>query len=92
MRRNCKEQLIDYFIKNLKKNYTPDTLKWALINQGYSRVAVERSLEEAQKEIAKQAPVFKEKPLIKYQLFDQNNNPIKFKKHWWKEFLNFFKK
>lgn len=84
MRRSSKEQLIDYFKGNLKKSYTPDTLKWALISQGYSRVIVEIALEEAQKEIAKEVPIFKEKPVIKYQILDQDNNPITFKKPWWK--------
>ncbi len=84
MRRTSKEQLMDYFKRNLKKSYTPDTLKWALINQGYSRVVVEGSLEEAQKEIAKEAPVFKEKPVIKYDILDDEDNPITFKKPWWK--------
>jgi len=84
MRRTSKEQLIDYFKRNLKKGYTPDTLKFALISQGYSRVVVERALEEAQKEIAKEAPIFKEKPVIKYQLLDQDDNLIRVKKPWWK--------
>ena len=84
MRRTSKEQLMDYFKRNLKKSYTPDTLKWALINQGYSRVVVEGSLEEAQKEIAKEAPVFKEKPVIKYDILDNEDNTITFRKHWGK--------
>ena len=53
IRRSSREQLKEYFMRNLKKAYTPDTLKWALINQGYSRVVVETALEEAQKEISK---------------------------------------
>ena len=35
-RRSSKEQLAEYFKRNLKKGYTADSLKWALINQGYS--------------------------------------------------------
>jgi len=83
-RRTSKEQLIDYFKKNLKKGYTPDTLKWALINQKYSRVIVENALEEAQKELAKEAPAFREKPTIKYEILDQDNKPIAVKRPWWK--------
>ena len=84
MRRTSKEQLVEYFKKNLKKSYTPDTLKWALIDQGYSRVAVEGALEEAQKEIAKEVPAFKEKPVIKYELYDEEDNPVNSKKRsWW---------
>lgn len=84
MRRSSKEQLVDYFKKNLKKSYTPGALKWALISQGYSRVVVEGALIEAQKEIAKEAPLFKEKPVIKYQILDEKDNLVSFKKPWWK--------
>ncbi|NCN51985.1 hypothetical protein GW931_03160 [archaeon] len=72
-----KNQLAEYFKKNLAKNYTEDSLIFALQNQGYSRTAVEQALIEAHKEIAKTAPVLKEKPIIKYELFDEKNNPIK---------------
>lgn len=82
MRRSSKDQLVDYFERNLKKGYTPDTLKWALIGQGYSRVIVEQSLDEAQKRIAREAPVFKEKPKINYQVLDYDNNPIRLKRNW----------
>ncbi len=84
MRRSSKDQLVDYFKKNLKKGYTPDTLKWALVSQDYSRVMVENSLDQAQKELAKEAPVFKEKPKIKYELLDEKDNPVSFKKPLWK--------
>lgn len=84
MRRTSKEQLVDYFKRNLKKKYPADSLKWALINQGYSRVNIDLALEEAQKEIAKEVPVFKEKPSIDYQVLDEKNNPISIKKPWWK--------
>ncbi len=91
-RRSSKDQLIAYFKRNLKKGYTPDSLKWALVNQGYSRVIVESALEESQKEIAKEIPVFKEKPIINYQILDQHDKPIKFRKSFWKKFLNFFRR
>ena len=79
-----KRNVVDYFKKNLSKGYTPETLKWALINQGYSRTIVEMALEIAQKELAVKAPVLKEKPVIKYEIIDENNNPVAFKKPWWK--------
>lgn len=84
MRRSSRDQLIDYFKRNLKKGYTPDALKWALIDQGYSRVVVEGALEEAQKIIAKEAPIFKEKPKISYQLLDYENKPVKLRNNWFK--------
>lgn len=79
-----RRKLVNYFKKNLKKGYTTDALKWALINQGYSRSLVEESLELANKELAQAAPVIKEKPKITYQLYDIDNKPILVKKSWWK--------
>ena len=84
IRRGSKEQLVDYFKRNLKKRYTGDSLKWALINQGYSRVIVEEALNEAQKEMAKDVPPFKEKPTIDYQVLDKGGKQVEVKRSWWK--------
>ena len=78
------KKLVDYFKKNLKKAYTSDSLKWALINQGYSKIAVQRALEQASKELAEKAPVLKEKPRIKYQIIDEYDNPITIRKSFFK--------
>ena len=91
IRRGSKEQLVKYFKKNLKKGYTTDSLKWALINQGYSRVIVEEAIELAQKEMAKEAPIFKEKPRINYQVLDKGGKPLEIKNSFWEKFLRFFK-
>ena len=82
-----KENLVNYIKKNLSKGYTIDSLKWALINQGYSRIEVSRAIEQANKELAKKAPILKEKPIIKYEILDEHDNPITIKKPWWKRFL-----
>lgn len=87
MRRSSKEQINDYIMRNLRKGYTSDSLKWALINQGYSRSIIEKSLEETQKEMAKEVPVFKEKPVINYEILDQNNHLVPIPKSWWKRIL-----
>ncbi len=79
-----KRKIIDYFKKNLAKGYTSDSLKWALIDQGYSRAIIEIALEQANKEIAEKAPILKEKPIIKYEIIDEYDNPITIKKSWWK--------
>jgi hypothetical protein len=47
-----KRELIDYFKKNLSKNYTEESLKYALMRQGYSLVMIEQALEQANKEIS----------------------------------------
>ena len=82
-----KRKLINYFKKNLVKGYTPDSLKFALIDQGYSRTAVEIAFQQANKELAKRAPVLKEKPRISYEIIDEYNQPVKIKKSWWRRLL-----
>lgn len=82
-----KQKLVDYFKKNLKKGYTVESLKWALLNQGYSRVSVEEAINDANKDLAKSAPILKEKPKIKYEVLDEHDNPVKIKKSFWKKFF-----
>ena len=84
---NYKRKLIDYFKKNLTKNYTPNTLKFALIDQGYSRVAVEEALIKATAELAEKAPILREKPIVKYEIIDENDKVVKIKKPFLKRFL-----
>ena len=79
------KKLIEYLKKNLKKGYTVESLKWALLDQGYSRIAVEDAIEETNRILAKEAPILKDKPVIKYEVVDENDNPVKFKKPWWKK-------
>lgn len=77
-------QIVDYLKNNVAKGYTMDSLKWALIKQGYSRSLVEKAIDNANKEIAETAPKLKEKPRIRYEVIDEHDNPIKVKKTWWK--------
>ena len=81
------QKIIGYLKRNLRKGYTLDSLKWALVGQGYSKTSVERAIEELNKELAKQAPILKDKPVIKYEIFDENDNPIMIKRPWWKKIL-----
>jgi hypothetical protein len=85
MAEDYKRKLVNYFKKNLKKGYTEESLKWALINQGYSKIIIETTLKTATKELAQEAPLVKDKPLIRHQAFDQDDNPVQVKKKpWWK--------
>ena len=84
MVRDYMKGIADYIKKNLKKGYTLEALKWALINQGYSRVVVEEAIVQANKELAADAPILKEKPVIKYEVLDEHGKPIEIKKPWWK--------
>lgn len=79
-----RRKIINYFKKNIAKGYTQEALKWALISQGYSRVIVEDVIEQANKELSEKAPILKEKPVIKYEIIDEYDNPIEIKKPWWK--------
>lgn len=80
MTEDYKRNVINYFKKNLSKGYTPETLKIALANQGYSRSIIETAFETAQKEMVFKAPILKEKPVIRYEIIGENNEPIVLKK------------
>ena len=84
MAEEYKRKLINYFKRNLSKGYTSDSLKFALMSQGYSRAIVEAAIEQANKELAEKAPVLKEKPVIKYEIIDEYDKPITIHKPWWK--------
>jgi hypothetical protein len=82
MPRDSKKSLIEYVKKNLKKGYTLDSLKWALIKQGYSRSLVEEALTLANKELSDEAPVLKDRPDIKHEIVEEA--PVEPKKSFWK--------
>lgn len=84
MGEDYKRKIVSYFKKNLKKGYTEDALKWALINQGYSRIIIDSAAETATKELAQEAPVIKEKPVIKHVIIDESGRQFRVKKPWWK--------
>ncbi len=70
------DKVKDYIKKNLKKGYTEDSLKWALIRQGYTRSIVERAIDQVNMELAEKAPVLKSKPVIRYQIIDEHGRLI----------------
>jgi len=82
-----KRKMIDYLRRNLKKGYTEDSLKWALINQGYSKISIEDALRRVHKELAQTAPILKDKPVIKYEVIDQTGKAIEVKKSFWDRFF-----
>jgi hypothetical protein len=81
-----KGNVVEYLKRNLKKGYTEEALRWALVNQGYSRSVVDASINQANKEMADVAPIVKEKPKITYNVYDEQDNPVfvKLKKPFWK--------
>ncbi len=82
-----RRKVIEYLHKKLKKGYTLESLRWALIGQGYSRTAVEDAIEKLNKELARKAPVLKEEPIIKHEVIGENNKAIMIKKTWWRRLL-----
>jgi len=75
-------KLVEYIKRNLKKGYPVDTLKIALINQGYMRPMVDESVQEAIKQMALEAPAIKEKPQIEHEIIV--DEPVVEKKSFWK--------
>mgnify|MGYP001607263838 FL=1 len=62
--------VVSYLKKNLKKGYTKESLKWALIGQGYPRIEVEKAINKVDEELSAEAPVLKVKPEIKYEIVE----------------------
>jgi SOS response regulatory protein OraA/RecX len=71
--KNYLDELAEYVKKNLKKGYTKESLKWALIEQGNSKMEVEKALIKVDKELAQQAPILRTKPMIKYEIVESND-------------------
>ncbi len=80
------QNLVIYMKRNLAKGYTVDSLRIALIRQGYTKTEVDKVIEETHRQLALEAPTIKEKPRIDYELYDENDNAIKVtpKKSFWK--------
>ena len=64
------QQLADHIKKNIKKGYTIDALKYSLINQGYTRISVEKAIDLANQQLADEIPEVKEKPEISYRIIE----------------------
>lgn len=66
------EKLAAYIKKNLSKGkgYTTESLKWALVGQGYSRTAVEKAIDVANKQLAAEAPKFEPKKEEKVEIVE----------------------
>lgn len=79
---NQDDKLIERIKRNLSKGYKEESLRWALINQGYSRITVDRDIKRALKELEEEKKTSEvkeektEKPKITYQLYDEKNRMI----------------
>ncbi len=74
-------ELTTYIKKNLKKGYTKDSLRWALIKQGHSKLEVSKALAAVELELAQEAPILETKPEIHYELIEPK---VQEKKSFWK--------
>ena len=70
------QQLADHIKINLKKGYTTMALRVSLINQGYSKISIEKAIELANKQLADSAPEMKEKPQISYRIISDKDQPM----------------
>lgn len=83
------QELADYIKKNLKKGYTKDSLRWALINQGHSKLEVEKAIKKVDEDLANQAPILNTKPEIKYEVSGEKNaRKEEKKKSFWKKWFS----
>ncbi len=79
--KNYLDDLVEYINKNVKKGYTVESLKWALVKQGHSKLEVEKAIKFVENQLASKAPVLETKPEIKYEVMP-NVEPEK--KSFWK--------
>ena len=79
--KNYIQNMADYIKKNLRKGYTKESLKWALVTQGHSRLEVEKGMRLVDAELASEAPVLKTKPIINYEVIEVQPEE---KKSFWK--------
>ena len=83
------QELQEYIRKNLKKGYTKESLKWALIRQGYPKFEIEKAIKKVDEALATEAPILKTKPVIKYEII--HHDPQLKKTGFWKNLLRSFK-
>jgi hypothetical protein len=87
-----RQRLTEYLRKNLKKGYPVETLRIALINQGYSRQIIDDSIKEVLNQLAKEAPVINEKPEIDHEVIIEEPVAAPAKKSAWRKLVEFFQR
>ena len=79
-----KKKIIEYLRRNMEKGYDPDSLKWALVKQGYSRTLIDASIKEVKREPIRDPLAVREKPVITHEIIGENDQPVMENKPWWK--------
>lgn len=80
------QQLANYIKNNISKGYTIDSLKFSLLSQGYSRISIDKAIDLANEQLAKKAPILKEKPQITIKTYPEYEE----KKGFFKKLKSFF--
>jgi len=80
-----RNKLMDYLRKNMQKGYNTESLRWALVDQGYSRTMVDSAIKEASSEMSKLSAQ-REKPVITHEIVTEEPAEMP-KKSWWKSFF-----
>lgn len=58
------QKLADYIKRNVSKGYTVESLRWALVSQGQSRVQVDKAVKLFNEQMAASAPKIETKPIV----------------------------
>lgn len=74
------QQLSEYIKKNLKKGYTLDSLRFSLLNQGYSKISIENAIDVVNKQIAEEIPPIEERPEITYKVIADTHEDLEYVK------------
>ena len=85
-----KRRVVDYLKKNMGKGYSSESLRWALVKQGYSRTMVDSAIREANKEFSRETQISKEKPVITHEIIGENDQPVAENRSWWKRLLDIY--
>ncbi|MDO8563522.1 MAG: hypothetical protein AABW82_01155 [Nanoarchaeota archaeon] len=86
MKKNYIGELSEYMKKNLKKGYTLDSLRWALIDQGHSKLEVAKAMKKVEEDLIREAPVLKTNPDITYEVIVPEEKKEESKPFWKKWF------
>ena len=78
--------LIEYLQKNLKKGYKLEDLRWSLINQGHSRISVDKAINFV-KEIEEAKNI---KPVEAIEIKEPIDIQIREEKNFWQRLKGFF--
>ena len=87
-KKNSLTELSEYIRKNIKKGYTKESLKWALLSQGYSRLEIDKALAKTDYDLAHEAPILRTRPEIKHEIVVEDDYmSISPDKPFWKRWL-----